>query len=87
MKEGPPHDQPGHRVRDLEKGAVPSTTTEPHAEVLRPREAARYLGISRSTLDRWRKSGEFPKALQLGAQSIGWRKSTLDEWLDSRPAV
>ena len=61
--------------------------TEPQAQVLRPREAARYVGLSRPTIDRWRKAGKFPKALQLGAQSIGWRRSDLDEWLNDRPTV
>ena len=63
------------------------TAGEPRAEVLRPREAARYVGVSRPTIDRWRKAGKFPKALQLGAQSIGWRRRDLDEWLNNRPAV
>lgn len=61
--------------------------SEIQAEVLRPREAARYVGLSRPTIDRWRKAGKFPKALQLGAQAIGWRRSNLDEWLDERPSV
>ena len=64
-----------------------NTPTEPHAEVLRPREAARYVGLSRPTIDRWRKAGKFPKALQLGAQAIGWRRSDLDDWLNDRPTV
>ncbi len=63
------------------------TSDEMRAEVLRPREAARYVGMSRPTIDRWRKAGKFPKALQLGAQAIGWRRSDLDDWLDGRPSV
>lgn len=63
------------------------TAGEPRAEVLRPREAARYVGVSRPTIDRWRNAGKFPKALQLGAQSIGWRRGDLDEWLNNRPVV
>ena len=67
---------------------MPSDTrSEIQAEVLRPREAARYVGLSRPTIDRWRKAGKFPKALQLGAQAIGWRRSDLDKWLDERPSV
>lgn len=63
------------------------TEGEMPPEVLRPREAARYVGLSRPTIDRWRKAGKFPKVLQLGAQAIGWRRSDLDEWLDGRPLV
>ena len=61
--------------------------SEIQSEVLRPREAARYVGLSRPTIDRWRKAGKFPKALQLGPQAIGWRRSDLDKWLDERPSV
>lgn len=64
-----------------------NTPSEPNAQVLRPREAARYVGVSRPTIDRWRKAGKFPKALQLGAQAIGWRRSDLDDWLNNRPTV
>lgn len=60
---------------------------EPRGEVLRPREAARYVGLSRPTIDRWRKAGKFPKALRLGSQAIGWRRSDLDKWLNDRPSV
>ncbi|MYB29102.1 MAG: AlpA family phage regulatory protein [Acidimicrobiaceae bacterium] len=55
--------------------------------MLRPREAARYVGLIRPTIDRWRKAGKFPKALQLGAQAIGGRRSDLDVWLNDRPTV
>lgn len=64
-----------------------TTRDEHHSEVLRPRDAARYVGLSRPTIDRWRKAGKFPKALQLGPQAIGWRRSDLDEWLNGRPVV
>ncbi len=63
------------------------TEGEQRAEVLRPREAARYVGLSRPTIDPWRKAGKFPKALRLGAQAIGWRRSDLDAWLNERPLV
>ena len=55
--------------------------------MLRPREAARCVGVSRPTIDRWRNAGRFPEALQLGSQAIGWRRSDLDAWLNERPAV
>ena len=64
---------------------ITGTEGEQRAEVLRPREAARYVGVSRATIDRWRKAGKFPKALQLGDQAIGWRRSDLDAWLNERP--
>ena len=75
-------------MRGLETPRSEATAlSEIHAEVLRPREAARYVGLSRPAIDRWRKAGKFPKALQLGPQAIGWRRSDLDKWLDDRPSV
>ena len=63
------------------------TGGEPRAEVLRPREAARYVGVSRLTIDHWHQAGKFPKALQLGSQAVGWRRSDLEAWLDGHPSV
>ena len=80
-------DHPEVGSNDVEEVMSLDTAGELRAEVLRPREAARYVGVSRPTIDRWRKAGKFPKALQLGAQSIGWRRGDLDEWLNNRPVV
>ncbi len=42
------------------------------------------LGLSRATITRMVNVGEFPKPLKLGARRIGWRDTTIDEWLSSR---
>ena len=42
------------------------------------------LGLSRATITRMVNAGEFPKPLKLGARRIGWRDTTIDEWLSSR---
>ena len=42
-------------------------------------------GISRMTLNRWRKSGRFPEPdVQLGVQMLGWRESTVNAWIQSQ---
>jgi prophage regulatory protein len=41
----------------------------------------------RSTLYRWIRNGEFPKPLQLGGGSVGWRESVVDQWIDERPVA
>ena len=43
------------------------------------------IGVSRRTLCRWRADGTFPQALQLGANSIGWPRQVIDDWLANRP--
>ena len=54
-------------------------------EILRPRQVIECLKVSRATLDRWRAKGLFPPPIQLGPTAIGWRRSDVEAWLDSRP--
>ncbi len=46
------------------------------------------LGIirNRMTLKRWVGSGHFPAPIRLGANSIAWRSSDVQAWLDARTA-
>ena len=46
-------------------------------------QAARYLGLSKPTLERFRTLGGGPKYAKLGA-AVRYRKTDLDEWLESR---
>ena len=61
---------------------MPATAVDP---VLRPAQAAEALGITRSTLTRWRQRDDFPKALRLGPQAIGWRRADIESWIAERP--
>ena len=57
-------------------------------EILRPRQAAEYLGAGLSTLYRWAQTRpDFPKKLRLGPRTVGYRRSDLDKWLESREVV
>ena len=63
------------------------TTTAQTASggILRPAEAARFLGVSRGTLYRWQmENPDFPRLLHLGARSSGWRKADLEAWINTR---
>jgi len=31
--------------------------------------------------------GEFPAPVKLGARAVGWRRSDIEAWLESRPAA
>lgn len=48
----------------------------------RPREAAKYLGISDSTLAKWRVRGDGPPHAKLGGIVI-YDLNDLDDWLAS----
>lgn len=58
--------------------------------ILRMAELTALLGISRSSIyeklnpkSRYYDS-DFPKPIRLGAASVGWRSTSVDEWLASR---
>ena len=46
-------------------------------------EAAEYLRLSKSSLDRWRLTGDGPKFAKAGARVI-YKRADLDAWLDDR---
>ena len=44
-----------------------------------------YTSLSRATINRRREIGDFPQAVQLTSNRIGFYVSELDEWLAGRP--
>ncbi|WP_315689194.1 helix-turn-helix transcriptional regulator [Enterobacter roggenkampii] len=58
--------------------------------ILRMAELTVLLGISRSSI--YEKlnpksryyDADFPKPIRLGAASVGWRSTSVDEWIASR---
>ena len=46
-------------------------------------EAATYMDLSRSTLAKWRASGEGPPYHRCGRRLIYYFKSEIDAWLES----
>ena len=43
-----------------------------------------FGGIDRSTLARWEKSGKVPTPIHVSKRVVGWRRSTLEAWLEER---
>jgi predicted DNA-binding transcriptional regulator AlpA len=52
-------------------------------QVLRYEDLKNLFKISRSSLARWEKK-DFPKRIQLGQNSIGWRADEVKQWLQER---
>lgn len=52
--------------------------------IVRVHEAARQLGVDRSTLWRWVRDGVMPAPLKIGPAARGWQLSTLLTWLSQR---
>lgn len=52
--------------------------------IVRRKELQALLGVSLASIDRWRRSGDFPQPVKLGAQAVGFRLEDLETWLASR---
>lgn len=44
-------------------------------------------GLSRTTIYRKIKEGDFPPCIRLGARSVGWKMSIIQEWINSRATM
>ena len=52
--------------------------------VLRTAQAAQYLGLSSSTVEKMRVCGRGPRFLRLGGRAVGYDIRDLDAWLDAQ---
>ena len=55
--------------------------------VLRLSDLTRYLAVGRSRIYQLRREPDFPKPIRLGQRSVGWRRSEIDRWVESRSRV
>ncbi len=54
---------------------------------LRIDELIGKVGLSRPTIWRLERAGEFPKRRQLGRNSVGWVEDEIEQWMQSRAVV
>ncbi len=52
---------------------------------MRISEVSEAIGASRSTIYVWLSKGMFPKPRRLGVRRVGWLRSDIQKWLQSRP--
>ncbi len=53
--------------------------------LLRRREVEEITGLGHSSIYRFMKDGEFPRAVKVGPVAVRWRASDIAAWLESRP--
>lgn len=53
-------------------------------KILGTRDVIKVTGLSRTTLWRYERAGNFPSRLRLGPNRVGWRASDIRDWIDSR---
>lgn len=56
-------------------------------KILRFPEVRVLTGLSRASIWRYERAGNFPKRRRIGAHLVGWISHEVNEWIESRPAV
>jgi excisionase family DNA binding protein len=69
-------------MQQTKTDAPPQSAADPEQKFSRD-EAARYLGISRRTLEGWAVRGGGPRMLKLGSRVV-YRRRDLDAWVTTR---
>ena len=54
-------------------------------ELLTRQQVEKILGIRRSTVYKWIRQGRLINPIQLSPGSVRWRKSELEDWINSQP--
>ena len=52
--------------------------------LIRINDVKARTGLSRSEIYRREAIGQFPKRVNLGARSVGWPSSEIQEWIEAR---
>ena len=60
-------------------------TARPERQILRVADLQALLNLSRTTIWRLRRAGEFPQLIRLSANAVDWPAHVIDEWLAERP--
>ena len=48
-------------------------------------EVEKRCGVSRSTVYRWMRTGQFPEPVRVGPRAVRWPASEIEAYLESRP--
>jgi len=55
--------------------------------LLRIADVVQATGLSRMTIYRLERAGEFPARRRLGRNSVAWLDNDITDWIGSRPTV
>ena len=68
----------------MSKVPLPDNTSQNTRRIFRTPEAAGWLGVASSTLEKWRLTGQGPKFIRLSARVIGYFESDLEAFAAAR---
>jgi prophage regulatory protein len=54
-------------------------------KIIGPVETIKTTNLSRSTLWRLEKRGEFPQRINISSNRVGWYEDEVSTWIESRP--
>ena len=54
-------------------------------KILRENIVLETTGLSRTSIWRLERQGQFPERLQLGGRSVGWIEHEILKWIETRP--
>lgn len=55
------------------------------SDLLRMEDLVNILSVSKSTINRMEKKGEFPPRVRLSANIVGWHEKEVQAWLNAKP--
>lgn len=64
-----------------------ATARPPLSALLRLETVQVLTGMSRATIYRRMKAGDFPSQRRISPQLVGWLDREIADWISSRPAV
>ena len=72
-----------HILDNVTHHKAPTPSNDIPDRILRIKEIIEMTGISRTTIWRMERKGEFPARVKLGENSVGWRESEVNNWFKS----
>ncbi len=58
---------------------------QPIGRVLRLRDLIKKVGLQKTKIYSMIAAGTFPRPIQLGLNSVGWKERDIDAWIAARP--
>ncbi len=63
---------------------IVTANTDKADRIIRIKKLIDMVGLSRTTIWRMENYGSFPKRVSLGANSVGWKLSEINQWLENK---
>ncbi|MCW8930998.1 MAG: AlpA family phage regulatory protein [Gammaproteobacteria bacterium] len=76
----------GYLLNSVSGNIAPEVNNSLPDRILRSKEVQDMTGLSRTTIWRLERKGDFPARIVLGENSIGWRFLEINEWMLNRQA-